>query len=534
MTTDSQKTISKSVSSFFFGTLLSRITGLFRDIALAFFFGSGPFISAFMVAYRLANLFRRIFGETSLQAGFVPHFESIKSSEPGKAAIFYRDLFFTMFFVLSLVVLGCEGLLLAFNSFNFSPEFKQIIVLTELMLPGLIFICLYSLNSSLLQCEKKYFLPSVAPALFNVIWILAAYLFRKVEPAEAVTNLAIATLFAFFVQWAFTSFPSLSFFSFHLSSKEFLKPKIFSENLRAMIKPMSMGVIGVSSIQINTALDAFFARAADLSGPAYLWYAMRIHQLPLALFGIALSGAILPPLSRAFDRKDLISYKNFIYFSLKKASAFMLSATFGIIALGGASINLLFGRGEFDEVSIYNTLLCLWAYGLGLVFTTFALILSNAFYAQKNYLLPTKISVYSVILNVLLNTIFVFAFDLKSVSIALATSLAALFNFVLLLINFKEEIFDKKLLSSIFKILSCNGIALLSVLLAGHFIFHDPTLSILQNKGAHYPFPRSFFEQLSTFSVLSFTYFAVLIISAYLSKSGEILEIVRIKKVSDF
>ena len=75
MTIDTKSSVNKSASHFFYGTLISRFTGLLREIALAFFFGSSAFIAAFMVAYRFANLFRRLFGETSLQAGFVPHFD---------------------------------------------------------------------------------------------------------------------------------------------------------------------------------------------------------------------------------------------------------------------------------------------------------------------------------------------------------------------------------------------------------------------------------------------------------------------------
>ena len=188
---DSHISIKKSASSFFYGTLLSRISGMARDMVLAYFFGSSVAISAFMVAFRLANFFRRLLGENSLQAGFVPHFEAIKSQEPHRAALFYRDLFFTMLVILIFVVIGSELILFISGIFILDHNVKQIVYLTAIMLPGLIFICLYSLNSSLLQCEKSYFLPAVAPVFFNLIWIFSLFMTKKIKSQFSIFFLAV-------------------------------------------------------------------------------------------------------------------------------------------------------------------------------------------------------------------------------------------------------------------------------------------------------------------------------------------------------
>lgn len=530
MTIDSHKTISRSASSFFFGTLISRFTGMARDMALAYFFGSSAFIAAFMVAYRFANLFRRLFGETALGSGFVPHFEQLKSVHPTKAVLFYRDLFFAMTTLLSFVVLASEGVLFSINKIQTSSNFQEIIYLTMLMFPGLIFICLYSLNSSFMQCEKKYFLSSLAPSLFNITWIVAAFLFRHVSPSKAVFYLSIATVFAFFIQWAVTFSSTYNFFSTNLGVKHFFKPNIFSGDLKALIRPMSLGVIGVGAVQINTALDALFARVADLSGPAYLWYAMRIHQLPLALFGIAISGAVFPPLARAVQKGDLTAYQGFILHSFNKTIAFMISATFGLIALGGSAINLIFARGEFGANSVYNTQLCLISYSLGLVFSTFVLILSSAFYAKKNYSIPTRGALYSVGINVLLNGVFVYLFHFKSVSIAIATSISSLFNYIFLIRNMDFKIFDKKLIFGFLKVAFSNLGALILTLFVGCFVIHDSTVLFLLKKEISNTFPDRFVIQISHFTILSLTYLGSLISFAYLLKSDEILFICRVKK----
>nr|NGX36455.1 Lipid II flippase MurJ [Candidatus Anoxychlamydiales bacterium] len=205
MSTDTSFSIARSFKSFFIGTFFSRISGLLRDILMAFFFGTSPHIAAFMVAYRFANLFRRLLGEASFQAGFVPHYENLRLEDKKKASIFYRDLFFSITFLLAIIILLTEMFL-----FSSSSLFKnnETINLTKIMLVGLVFICLYALNSSFLQCHQSYFLPSVAPAIFNVVWIGCAIFFRNVETEKFIFILAFFIVVAFFFQYLTTAFSS--------------------------------------------------------------------------------------------------------------------------------------------------------------------------------------------------------------------------------------------------------------------------------------------------------------------------------------
>lgn len=407
---DTLQTVLKSAKSFFAGTVLSRITGLLRDMAMAISFGSSPEIAAFMVAYRLANLFRRLLGEGNLQAGFVPHFASLKE----EGGHFFRDTVYSMATVLLGVIVLLEGILWGLKSFVTS-DWILIIDLTMWMVPALFFISLYTLNSSLLQCRKKYFIPAVAPAAFNLIWILAIWLKPNVQ------FLAIAITFAFAGQWLFTAFEGARLLSF----KEWLTPRLFSGEFKKLIKPLVLGIIGVGAVQFNSALDTIFARIADLKGPAFLWYAIRIQQLPIAFFGIALSGALLPPLTR---EADPMRKKALLYSALQSGTALMIIATFGIFALGELGINLLYGHGDFTFSDVRETTYCLWAYGLALVPSIFVLIIAAKFYSEKNYKQPMVASLVSVGANIGFNALFVFGFHLGAVSIALATALSSLIN----------------------------------------------------------------------------------------------------------
>lgn len=407
---DSSHSILKSAKSFFAGTALSRMTGLLRDIAMASCFGSSPEIAAFMVAYRFANLFRRLLGEGNLQAGFVPHFASLQE----EGGHFFRDTAYSLALILLGVIAFLEMVLWGIKGWVGS-DWESILTLTMWMAPGLFFICLYALNSALLQCRKKYFIPAAAPVFFNLVWILAVFI------RPDVTFLACAITVAFGAQWLATVWEGLRLVSF----KEWLQPKLFSLEFQKLLKPLFLGIVGISAMQLNTALDAFFARIADLQGPAFLWYAIRIQQLPLALFGIALSGALLPPLSRA---QDPVQKESLLHTALTSATALMLAATFGIFLFGKAGVQLLFGHGEFTKANVLMTTHCLWAYGAGLVPSVWVLILAARFYAEKNYRTPMIASLASVGINVGLNALFVFALGWGAVSIAIATTMSAFCN----------------------------------------------------------------------------------------------------------
>ena len=151
---------------------------------------------------------------------------------------------------------------------------------------------------------------------------------------------------------------------------------------------------------------------ASLEGPAFLWYAIRIEQLPLALFGIALSSALLPPLSRALKNLNMDHYLKLLRFAFARSFSLIFPCTLGIFVLGIAGINLLYGHGDFSNEATYQTTLCLWGYGLGLVPAVFVLLLAPAFYAHKEFRTPMLGSVISVVINVLLSSFFVFGLHL--------------------------------------------------------------------------------------------------------------------------
>ncbi len=533
---DTPKTVSRSTFAFLSGTFLSRLTGLGRDTAMAVAFGSNPAIAAFMVAFRFANLLRRLFGEGPLSSGFIPHFEQLRSTSPEKGAQFFRDLFFSMSLFLILLIGGVEvGLYCIWKWVSLEPGTAQILSLTMWMLPGVLFICLFGLSSGLLQCQKRYFLTGFAPVAFNLVWIAATFLLKDKDPSLAVLPLSFAIVIAFFVQWLMLTPHTFFHLKQSLTWKQCLSPQLFSPELKRLLKPLLLGIVGVAAVQINTTLDAIFARFASLEGPAYLWYAIRIEQLPLALFGIALSVALLPPLARAIKSGSSSQYLQLLRFAYARSFSLIFPCSLGIFVLGVCGINFLYGHGEFSEVATYHTVLCLWGYGLGLIPSVFVLLLAPAFYADKEFRTPMLASVASVLCNIAMTSFFVFGLGWGAFSIALATSLSAWFNYFFLSYRLSkkmgEPLINPQVFRSFFKTGLSAVIAGAATLLVGHFFTADPTLKILfgETDGL---FCRDFTMQLMQFVAMSGTFLLVFFSYAWMFNAEDVLELIGLKRQS--
>lgn len=531
---DTQKSVSRSSFAFLSGTLLSRVTGLIRDISMAAAFGSNPAIAAFMVAFRLSNLIRRLLGEGPIASGFIPHFEHLRGTSPDLGSKFARDLLFSLGLLLIFIVGASEVLLWGVCKWGrLSPDNAQVLTLTMWMMPGVLFICLFGLSSALLQCERKFFLTGFAPVAFNAVWIAAAFWLKGTSAEIAVLPLSIAIVFAYLMQWLMLAPQTFSLIKHPLSWKDAFKPQIFSPEIRKIVRPLILGIIGTGAVQINSALDAIFARYASLEGPAYLWYAIRIEQLPLALFGVAMSAALLPPLSRAIKEGVYDHYLRLLRFAFRRTFSLIFPCMLGLFVLGLAGINLLYGRGDFTGHDTYQTALCLWGYGFGLLPSVFVLLLAPGLYAQKEYRIPMKGSIYSVILNVLLTALFVFGFGWGAFSISIATSAAAWYNYFYLSSHLSKKIGEPLLNASVYvaflKVGSSAVIAAVATLFVGQYLAGDPTLSFFDGTG-ELTLVRDFWVQAKQFLALSGTFVLMFFAYARMMNAEDVLELVGIKK----
>lgn len=511
---DSHKTIFQSVKHFLSGTLISRVSGLGRDVAMAFTFGTNPAIAALMVAFRFAHLFRRLLGEGALQSAFIPKFEEVRKKDETRAMKFFGDVTMMLSLVLLIIViLSVIGLGLGYY-FSVSPGVQEILFLTLILMPSLFFICLYGLNSSLLQCEKIYFIPSVSPVAFNIVWITGTLLLIPFTPEESVPWLAGFIVVACAAQWLMTVPATWSILRKYRSSLS-LKG-IVSLDVKRFLTPLFLSIAGVAASQVNNALDPLFARYADAEGPAYLWYAIRLEQLPLSVFGIALSSALLPPLSRAAKREDMTAYRSFLSVATHRCILFVTPMVFAYIVAGDTCVNLIFGYGDFGLESITHTVYSLWAYTLGLLPTALVLIMAPAFYALDDYRFPAILTAVSVLLNVILNSVFVLYLGWGAAAVALATSISSWGNYFMLSYVLYRKIGRREsehLWPMVSKILLACLAGSVLVIALDSFLYGENGMVLILS-GQPLLIPDTFFQKLARY-LLEATVFAAPVVSCW-------------------
>lgn len=426
---DSVHSIRRSSIHFFSGTMISRLSGMFRDITLAFCFGTHEALAALFVAFRLANLARRLFGEGALQSAFIPLFEEVRKNNTEGGCRFFRDLsllWTCLLCVLCLVSMG--GLSLFVHSVPLGQGTREILDLTILIIPSLIPTCLFGLNISFLQCHKQYFAAAIAPIFFNAVIIVSAFSLCRYNPQEIMPLLSCGIVLACAAQWLASFLPVLRQCMAILRDQLFSQINLRSPEISRLWRPLALGLLGIGASQINNAVDALFARAADASGPAQLWFAIRFQQVPLALFGIAVSSALLPPLSRAIHANDEKRYRSFLEYGIRQVIALLVPCTGVLLVLGMAMVNCIFGHGGFQADSVIATTGCLHGYSLALVPMGLIVVLAPAFYARGNYMIPTRGACLSLVLNALLNSLMVFVLGWGSISVTLATSVSSWVN----------------------------------------------------------------------------------------------------------
>lgn len=505
----------KSSVQFFCGTILSRVTGFFREVALGAWFGASPVLAAFFVAYRFSQLLRRVFGESSLLSSFSPHYEQLKLQCPEKAGSFFRDLCASMSATLGSIIIILEAALFVWWKWVPASEgTREILFLTMVMLPGVLFVCLYALFSALLQTDRKYFLPSVAPIFFNLIFLFVLWSVKEWEPQSAVVALAFGVTFAFFIQWLSLVCSTGSFLK-HLRWSQI---SLWTPELKNMASAMSLTIIGIGAVQINGFVDTLFARSADLSGPAYLYYAMRLYQLPLALFGIALSSALLPPLARARLAEDKTQFLELLQFALRRSVSLMVPLSAALLVFGGSIVNVVYGRGAFDPATTLETTNCLAGYALGLVPAVLVLLLAPAFYACKDFKTPLKASLLSVILNLVLNALFIYVLHWGTASVAVATSIAAFLNAGYLFYALKQQegtLLSRATLISFGKVIFCATLSGFFTWMISSFLSLTPSHDLLSQI-------LNFSLHGGMFTLFFFSY-------AWMFKADDVLSLLKLK-----
>jgi putative peptidoglycan lipid II flippase len=370
-------------------TMLSRVFGFIRDVIVARFFGAGLATDAFFVAFRIPNLLRRLFAEGSLTIAFVPVFTEYLKTKSREDAFELARVAFTLLSVI-LVVISLAGVIFSpaivtvmAPGFRATPDkYALTVLLTRIMFPYIFFISLVALCMGILNSLRHFATPALSPVILNLCMIGAA-LFLRDYFAEPILALAIGVMIGGLLQLA-VQLPVL----FKLGVV--LRPDFHFRHtgVRRIGALMLPAAFGAAVYQINIFISTLLASFLPEGSVSFLYYADRIVELPLGIFGIAIGTAALPSFSDQVARGHYEEMKKTISFSLRLMLFITIPAMIGIIALQEPIISVLFQRGQFDPRSSVLTAQALFWYTVGLwAFSTIRVVVA-AFYALQDTKTP--------------------------------------------------------------------------------------------------------------------------------------------------
>ncbi len=420
-------------------TFVSRIFGFIRDLVIATKFGSTAAADAFFVAFRIPNLQRRILGEGAVSAAFIPVFSEYMQTEKDQEAwklasnLFNILSFMLLIFALGIYYLAPWIIALFAPGFNDDPEKFQLTVnLLKWMAPFLFFVGLAAFCMGILNTCKVFALSAVAPTLLNVCMISSALMISPMLETPIyglVIGVVIGGALQFFIQ-----LPKVLEKGFHFSTAfNWKHPGIIK-----MGKLIVPAVLGLAVYEINILIDTILASLLPEGSISYLYYANRLVQFPIGIFGVALGVALLPTLSDQAAKKNVSDLIKTLAFGIRLILFISIPATAGLILLRFPIINTLWERGEFTRASSEGTAYALLFYSLGLCAFAGTKVIVSAFYSLQDTMTPAKIGIYSMILNIVFCLVLMGPF--QHGGLALATSLSALFNVSSLLYILKKRL----------------------------------------------------------------------------------------------
>jgi putative peptidoglycan lipid II flippase len=415
------------------GTLLSRGLGFVRDMLFARFFGTAAGADAFVVAFRLPNMFRDLVGEGAANSSFIPVLTEYGQKRPLElkalmdAVLAWAVIILTGIVVAGVVLAPWVVRLIA-PGFTHDPQKMTLAVtLTQIMFPYLIFIGLTAFFAAIQFTYGSFLMPALGPCLLNVVLIIStlASVFWLKQPLY---GLAAGVLAGGALQMWFQWSPLIRHgVAFRLG---WPRPNEGARQMGRLILPR---LFGSAVYQLNIFVDTICASLVTVVGPggiSAIYYAMRIEQLPMGVFGVALASAVLPRLSKEALSDDKEQFKATLVSALKNIFFVMMPMTIFLAILAEPLVRVIFQRGMFDAYSTAVTAGALACFGLGLMGYGGVKILVSAFHSLQDTRTPVKVALVSLAVNAALNVILMF--PLKVPGIALASAVSSAVSLVLL------------------------------------------------------------------------------------------------------
>jgi putative peptidoglycan lipid II flippase len=469
--TNENRNVTRAAGVVGVATLVSRIFGYVRDMVLASFFGAGMAADAFIAAFRIPNLLRRLFGEGSLSLAFVPVFTETIANEGRKDAmrLAVSSLKLLLVCLAAITIVGVVTAPIIIHvvapGFADPPEKMALtVLLTRIMFPYVILIGLVALCMGILNVLGHFAAPAMAPVLLNLAMIGAVFTVSRFSDSQTVRvfGLAAGVLLGGILQLAL-QLPFLVTYGVRFWKRSGL----WHPHMKRVGILMLPTIFGAAVYQINILVGTLLASLLPEGSVSYLYYADRLVQFPLGIFAQAAATAVLPSLSRQAASGDHVSMGDTFGHAMSLVLFLTIPAMAGLILLREPIVALLFQRGAFDIQTTRLTSDALLYYALGLWAFSAVRIVVSTFYAMQDTRSPVISATFSIAANILLGMALMG--PMGHCGLALATALASMVNLALLLYVLRKRlgvIRWRIIFSSCLKTMTASGMMALFVVLS--------------------------------------------------------------------
>jgi putative peptidoglycan lipid II flippase len=426
-------------------TLLSRVTGVIRDMVYLISFGAGPLMDAFLVAFKIPNFLRRLTAEGAFSQAFVPVISEYKVRRPHaevrELVAGVSGVFGVLLFAITLIGVIAAPVL----AFVFAPGFRAdgdrfdlTVEMLRFTFPYMFFISLVALGSGVLNSYGRFAVPALNQTLLNIVMIIAAGVVAPYFEKPGVV-LAVGVFVAGVVQ-LIAQFPALHALGL-LPRPRFDRAH---EGVRRIARLMLPGIFGSSVAQVSLLLDTIIASFLMVGSVTWLYSADRLVEFPMGVFSIALATVILPGLSSHHAEKSPEKFNATLDWALRLTLTIVTPAAVGLLMLSFPLIATIFGYGAFNDRDVLMCSYALMAYSLGLIGFSLVKVLAPGYFARQNTKTPVKVGLIALAINMTFNIAvvvpaFLSGFAIPHVLLAVSTGLSALVNAALLFRGLRHD-----------------------------------------------------------------------------------------------
>ena len=419
-------------------TLVGRVLGLFRDIVSAKTFGTRWQWDAFVYAFMLPNLFRRIVVEGGLTSAFIPVYNEIAEKQGRAEATRFANITMTFLFcVLLVVVLLVEAGLTLLLKIGFQSAMVMLTLeLTRLLFPYLLFLSLYALGMGVLNSHRHFWVPALGSAVLDFVWICAVLWVPSWMGHDYFGR----------VRWLSWALFAMGFFYILMEIPPLLKigfrfKWIWDVSYGGLKKAWALlppVVLSFAVVQINMTVGMALGGLLGPGANSTLWYGNRLMQFPLGIFALAMGTALLPMLAQQIARGEKEASCKTLSFALRSIFFIILPSSVGLIVLRGPIVRMLFERGEFDAASTARSAAVLLGYTIGLFAFAGHKIMNSGYYAAQDSRTPMKTSIIALVTNLVLSLALMIPF--REGGLALAASISGIIQFGQLIYYYPKKV----------------------------------------------------------------------------------------------